>query len=97
MLNVVRNRRHEAFEYGRDPAFHLFRVQSGVSESHSDHRDVDVGKDVRGRTQNHYRAENEDQQCEDHEGIRATEGDSYDPHTPQLMRVGPGGILECCV
>ncbi len=96
MLNVVYNRRHDTFEHGRDPAFHLFRVQPGIRESHSDHRDVDNGKDVRRRTQNHYGAENDDQQCEDDESIRAPEGDSDDPHA-QLMRLGPGGIREFCV
>jgi hypothetical protein len=81
MLNVVGDCRHETFEYGSDPAFHLFRVQPGVSESHGDHWDVDVGKYVRRCTQDHYWAENEDQQCEDDESIRAPEGDSDDPHT----------------
>jgi len=81
MFNVVRNCCHETFEYGRDPAFHLFRVQPGVSESNSNNGDVNVGKDVRRRTQNHDRAEKEDQQCEDDESIRAPEGDSDDPHT----------------
>jgi hypothetical protein len=80
MLNVVRNGRHETFEYGRDPAFHLFRVQPRVSEGHSDHRDVDVGKDVGRRTQNYDRAQNEDQQREDDECIWAPQGDSDDPH-----------------
>jgi hypothetical protein len=81
MLNVVRNRRHETFEYGRDPAFHLFRVQPGVSESHGDNGDVDIGKGVSRGTENHNRAKNQDPQREDDESIRAPEGDSDDPHT----------------
>ncbi len=94
MLNVVRNCCHETFEYGRNPAFHLFRVQPRVSKRHSNNGNVDVGKNVRRRAQNHDRAENDDQQCEDDEGIRATQRDSDDPHISTFVWVWLDGYAR---
>src|SRR5438094_520970 len=77
---IVDGGRERAFEDGRKPAFHLLRIQAGILPGDGDHRDIDIGKDVRRRPQNNDWTEDENEQSQDNKGIGTAERYFDDPH-----------------
>jgi hypothetical protein len=75
VLDVVHRLGEHPRVLGGDPSFHLFRIQAGELPGHRDDWDVDVRKDIGGRPQNDHRAQDEDQEGEDDEGVGTIESD----------------------
>ena len=69
--DVVYRGRHGALVVRDDAAFHFLGRQAGVAPDGAHHRDVDVRKDVRRRPHDGERADNQDQQRQHDEGVRA--------------------------
>ncbi len=63
-----------------DLPFNLLGRQALVAPDDADDRDVDVGKDVRGRLADHLPPHRQQQQGSDDEGIRAPQRESDYPH-----------------
>jgi hypothetical protein len=79
-LDVVDQRGEGFFEGRGEAAFELFRVEAGVLPGDGDDGDVDVGKDVRGGTQDEDRRSDQDEDREDNKGIRPVESEPDNPH-----------------
>ena len=80
VLDVVHDRGENAFEAGREAAFHLFRIQSGELPGDSDYGNIDIRKDVRWRALDHHGARQQDQKREHDKGIRTIKCESDYPH-----------------
>ncbi len=61
--------------------------QAGVVPRHGDDRDVDVGKNVGRRAQEHDRAENQDQQRRHDERVGPVEGKFNNPHGARRLLI----------
>ena len=75
MLDVVDGGGQRALERRGDAPRHLVRWQAGVGPDHADHRDADVRENVRRCPQCGERPNDEQQQREHHERIRAGQRD----------------------
>ncbi len=53
----------DRLERGGDASLYLLGVQAGILPGHGDHRYVDIRENVGGGTQNHDRADNQDEQA----------------------------------
>jgi hypothetical protein len=80
VLDVVDGGGENALEAGREPAFHLFRIEPGELPGDSDHRNIDIRKDVRWGAHDYDRAGQHNQQCQNNKCIRTIESDSNYPH-----------------
>jgi hypothetical protein len=80
MFDIVDRGGNAAFVNRNDAIRHLLGSESVVVPDHAHHRYPDVREDVGGGTQNHQRADQQNQQRQHNEGIRAVESDSYNPH-----------------
>jgi hypothetical protein len=80
VFDVVDRGRENAFVERGKPAFHLRRVQAGKLPGDGDHRDIDIGKDVRRGPQNNERTEDENEESQDNKGIGTAERNFDDPH-----------------
>ena len=69
VLDIVDGRCERPLKDGCESPFHLLRVEATISPGHGNHRNIDAGKDVGRRAQNHDRAQNEYEQRHDDEGI----------------------------
>src|SRR5262250_1344216 len=79
-LDVVHRGREHALVGRGDAPLQLFRVEAAVLPGHRDDRDVDGREDVGGSAGDDHRADDEDQERQDDEGVRAVQGDPDDPH-----------------
>src|ERR1022692_3611799 len=80
MLDIV-DRGGDAALGNRDNAIgHLLGWESVVVPDHAHHRYSYVRKDIGRGTQDHQRADQQNQQRQHHERIRTIESDSYNPH-----------------
>jgi len=59
---------------------HLLRREAAVVPDHRDHRDVDVGEDVRRHAQHRRHADEDDEHRHHHERVRALQRDEDEPH-----------------
>ena len=80
VFDIVDGGRERAFEDGRKPAFHLLRIEAGKLPGDGDHRDINIGKDVRRGPHNDDWTEDENEQSQDNKGIGTTERHFDDPH-----------------
>jgi hypothetical protein len=78
MLDVVDGGRQRALERQRDAARHLVGLQARVLPDRADHRDANVREDVDRSAQRRQRPDDQDQQREHHERVRALQGDADD-------------------
>ena len=62
------------------PRFDILGIEPCVSPRDSDYWDIDIGKDVRGRAENHGWTQQENEQRQDDERIRSIESQSHNPH-----------------
>src|SRR4029077_13450366 len=81
VLDVVDRRGENALEAGREPAFHLFRIEPSELPGDSDLGNIDVRKDVRWRAQDYDRAGQQNQQRQNDKCIRTIESESNYPHS----------------
>ena len=79
-FDVVDRRRHRPLEVRDDPAFHLLRGKTVVAPDDADDRDVDVREDVGRHPQDAERADDEHEQREHDERVRAAQGELDNPH-----------------
>ncbi len=80
VLHIVDGGGEVALELRGDALFHLLRAESGVIPQHGDDGNVDVRENVGGGSQNHQRADQQNQQRKHNERVRPVERDSDDPH-----------------
>src|SRR6266850_7709867 len=80
MLDVVDGCGEDPLVNGREPAFHLFRIQAGELPGDSDHWNIDIRKDVRWGAHDYDRAGQHNQQCQNNKCIRTIESESNYPH-----------------
>src|ERR1700730_17416180 len=89
MFDIVNSGSQDAFVNGGHAAFHFLRVHARVVPHHGDYRNVDIGEDVGGSSQDDDRADNENQQRQDDESVRPMKCYSNDPHNveplPELL------------
>src|SRR4029077_16089873 len=85
VLDVVDRRGENALEAGREPAFHLFRIEPSELPGDSDHWNIDIGKDVRWRAHDYGRAGQQNQQCQNNKCIRTIESESNYPHNTTTL------------
>ena len=85
MLDIVDEGRQRAFVGRGQPAFHLLRVQAGVGPHHGDDGNIDIGKNIGRRPEDHHRTQNKDQQRQHDERIGPIEREADDPHSMALL------------
>jgi hypothetical protein len=70
VLDIVDRGGQRALERRGDAAGHLVRRQAGVLPDHADHRNANFREDVGRGAQRGQRTNDQDQQRQDHEGVR---------------------------
>ena len=90
VLDVCNLRGQVAFVEVDDAAGHVVRQQPGIGPDDTDHRNVDIGKDVGGSPQRRQRAEDGNEKGEYDKRIRPPERDLNDPHGSSLLQTRKG-------
>ena len=80
----------------RDAAGHLVGRQAGVLERDRDDRNADVRKDVGRRAQRRERPDDQDQQRQHDERVRAMQRDANDPIHARNPKQGTGQLTKVC-
>ncbi len=80
VLDIIDERRKSLLVRRGQSRLDIFWIEPGVRPRDRDHWDIDIGKDVGGRAENHGRAQQENEQSQDDKGIRSIEGQSDNPH-----------------
>ena len=84
MLNIIDRDGHGAFVIGRDAVSHFIRRQTSKIPYCGDDGDANIGKNIDRGTHYCQRSENQQQYRQNHEGIRAIQCNTYDPHVGRL-------------
>ena len=93
-LDVVDRGRHAALEIGDDPAFHLLGGEAVVAPDDADDRDVDVGEDVGRHPHDRQRADDQDQERQHDERVRAAQGKLDNPHGDEQVANAGGHAAD---
>ena len=83
MLNVVDGGSKAALRVADDAIGHFLGRKAVELPDNADDRNVDLRKNIHWRTHDYQRAENQDKQRHHHEGIRAIQRQSNNPHLRQ--------------
>jgi hypothetical protein len=96
VLDVLDIGCERAFIVRGDALRHVLCGESVVGPDDAHHRNVDVRKDIRRRSHDRERADQEQQEREDNEGIGPAKGQSDDPHKSSraLMRLKRKGMQK---
>jgi len=71
VLNVIDRCAQRTFCDGYDPTRHLVRREPGVLPYNTHHWNVDIGEDVRWGAEDRYRAQDQEQNGQNNERVRA--------------------------
>ena len=80
MFNIVHRCGHQPFKRRHDAAQHFRRRQAAILENHTDHGNVDAGKNIGRHIHHRHRTGDGDQDGEHDEGEGPLQGDTDDPH-----------------